>query len=128
MADPGYHYCVVGGGIVGAATALRILEARPGSSLVLLEKETTPARHQTGHNSGVIHSGIYYEPGSLKARLCRHGAELTKAFAKEEGIPINDCGKLIVATDERDQVRMMALYERSKINGQEGQVLSRSER
>ncbi|HSX73260.1 MAG TPA: FAD-dependent oxidoreductase, partial [Shinella sp.] len=69
-----HDYCIIGGGIVGLATAMRLLEERPGSSLVLLEKEDALGQHQTGHNSGVIHAGIYYPPGSLKAELCREGA------------------------------------------------------
>ncbi len=72
-----YDYCVIGGGIVGMSTAMSLLRQRPGARLVLVEKEAGVARHQTGHNSGVIHSGIYYEPGSLKAELCRQGARAT---------------------------------------------------
>ena len=76
-------YCVVGGGIVGMATAMSLLQRRPGASLVILEKEGELARHQTGHNSGVIHSGIYYAHGSLKAELCKKGAQATKDFCQE---------------------------------------------
>ena len=78
-----YDYCVIGGGIVGLATAMELLESRPGASLVLLEKESELGVHQTGHNSGVIHAGIYYAPGSLKAELCRRGAHATKEFAAQ---------------------------------------------
>ncbi|WP_083868090.1 L-2-hydroxyglutarate oxidase [Halomonas smyrnensis] len=112
-----YDYCIIGGGIVGLATARAILEKRPGASLVLLEKEKTLAKHQTGHNSGVIHSGIYYSPGSLKARLCRDGAHETKAFCREHDIYYHDCGKLIVATDSVEKDRMENLYQRSAENG-----------
>src|SRR5215471_18863421 len=97
-----YDYCVIGGGIVGLATALRLLESRPGAGLVLLEKESELGVHQTGHNSGVIHSGIYYAPGSFKAELCRQGAAETVAFCKAHDIPTNICGKLLVATNEAD--------------------------
>ncbi|MBJ8346497.1 L-2-hydroxyglutarate oxidase [Antrihabitans sp. YC2-6] len=111
-----YDYCVIGGGIVGVATAHEILRRRPGASLVILEKADGLATHQTGHNSGVIHSGIYYEPRSLKAELSRRGAALTKEFAAEHGIPVDERGKLLVATDAAEAVRMTALLERSKIN------------
>ena len=111
-----YDHCVVGGGIVGLATAMALLERRPGSSLVLLEKETGLARHQTGHNSGVIHAGIYYAPGSLKADLCRRGAQATKSFCAQHGIPFETCGKLLVATNAVEHQRMGALLERAHQN------------
>ena len=111
-----YDYCVVGGGIVGMATAMKLLEKRPGASVLILEKESSLAHHQTGHNSGVIHSGIYYEPGTLKAELCRRGARLTKEFCVEHGIPVQTCGKLLVATNPQELTRMGALAERAKIN------------
>lgn len=111
-----YDFCVIGGGIVGLATAWAILRRRPGASLLLLEKEQALASHQTGHNSGVIHAGIYYTPGSLKAELCRRGAEATKAFCEEHDIPFEVCGKLIVATNDIEVTRMAALYERSQQN------------
>ncbi|MGO4834759.1 FAD-dependent oxidoreductase, partial [Rhizobiaceae sp. 2RAB30] len=82
-----YDYCVIGGGIVGLATAMRLLERRPGSSLLLIEKENGLGEHQTGHNSGVIHAGIYYPPGSLKAEMCRKGAQATKEFCAANDIP-----------------------------------------
>ncbi|MGX1771740.1 L-2-hydroxyglutarate oxidase [Nocardia brasiliensis] len=112
-----YDFCVIGGGIVGVATAHRILRRHPGATLVLLEKAAALATHQTGHNSGVIHSGIYYPPDSLKARLCRQGARWTKEFAAAQGIPFEVCGKLLVATDAAEQQRMLALHERSVTNG-----------
>lgn len=108
-----FDYCVIGGGIVGLATARALLARRPDASLVLLEKEASLARHQTGHNSGVIHSGIYYAPGSLKAQLCREGATATKEFCQAHDIPYRDCGKLLVATDAAEVSRMDALYTRS---------------
>ena len=111
-----HDYCIIGGGIVGLATAMRLLEERPGSSLVLLEKEDALGKHQTGHNSGVIHAGIYYPPGSLKAELCREGAVATKTFCAENGIPFETCGKLLVATSDLEMRRMEALFERSREN------------
>jgi (S)-2-hydroxyglutarate dehydrogenase len=111
------EYCVIGGGIVGLATARQLLATHPGAGLVVLEKESELAVHQTGHNSGVIHSGIYYAPGSHKAQLCRAGAHATKEFAAAHGIPVDVCGKLLVATGPVEAARMDALYERSKDNG-----------
>jgi L-2-hydroxyglutarate oxidase len=108
-----HDFCIIGGGIVGLATAMKLLEKRPGASLVLLEKENGLGRHQTGHNSGVIHAGIYYTPGSLKAELCRRGSQATKDFCTEHKIPFEVCGKLLVATSALEAQRMDALYERS---------------
>jgi L-2-hydroxyglutarate oxidase len=112
-----YDACIIGGGIVGLATAMKFLEQRPGSSLVLLEKEGQLGYHQTGHNSGVIHSGIYYAPGSLKADLCKRGAAATKEFCARHGIPFIVCGKLLVATNALEMQRMDALFERAGQNG-----------
>src|ERR1700710_1000627 len=81
-----HDFCIVGGGIVGLATAHELARSRPGASVVLIEKEAGLGRHQTGHNSGVIHAGIYYKPGSLKADLCRKGAEATKTFCRENSV------------------------------------------
>jgi (S)-2-hydroxyglutarate dehydrogenase len=114
-----YDFAIIGAGIVGLATAREILSARPGSSIIVFEKESAVAQHQTGHNSGVIHAGIYYAPGSLKARFCREGAAATKAFCSEQGIPFETCGKLLVATNEQELARMDALYERARQNGVE---------
>lgn len=122
-----YEFCVIGGGIVGLATALELLKSRSGASVVVLEKEETPAAHQTGHNSGVIHSGIYYAPGSLKARMCRDGAAATKAFAAEHDIPFEECGKLIVATTPQEVSRLDALYARGRENALDIARLSASE-
>lgn len=122
-----FDYCVVGGGVVGLATAMKLLERHPGASLVILEKEHELARHQTGHNSGVIHAGIYYQPGSLKATLCRRGAEVTKEFCAEHGVPFRVPGKLLVATDSGELQRMDALYERSRHNDIEVDRLSADE-
>ncbi len=112
-----YDFAVIGGGIVGLATAKALLERHPGASLLLLEKEEALARHQTGHNSGVIHAGVYYKPGSLKAQLCTAGARRTREFCDEQGIAYRDTGKLIVATDDAEVVRMEALLERATANG-----------
>ena len=111
-----YEFCVVGGGIVGLATAREILRRRPGAGLILLEKESAVASHQTGHNSGVVHAGVYYEPGSLKARLCRAGNRQTKQFCAEHGIPTEDCGKLIVATMPNEVRRLVELRARCDAN------------
>src|SRR5215208_7021736 len=112
-----YDFCVVGGGIVGLATAMALLELHPGASLVLLEKEDALATHQTGHNSGVIHSGIYYAPGSLKADLCKRGERATKAFCTAHGIPFITCGKTLVATSPLELARLEALVDRARENG-----------
>src|SRR5690606_16516774 len=111
-----YQYCIIGGGIVGLATALTLVTRDRSAKVVLLEKEDSFGRHQTGHNSGVIHAGVYYQPGSLKARLCREGAEATKQFCRENNIPFETCGKLLVATNDLEMERMQALKERARQN------------
>lgn len=111
-----YDFAVVGGGIVGLATAWTLV--RDGAtSLVLLEKEARLAAHQTGHNSGVIHSGLYYRPGSLKARNCTSGREQLYAFCREQGVPHEACGKLVVATREEELPRLDELQRRGMENG-----------
>ncbi|HTV34702.1 MAG TPA: L-2-hydroxyglutarate oxidase [Methylocella sp.] len=112
-----YDFAIIGGGIIGLAAARELLRARPQASLILIEKENAVACHQSGHNSGVIHAGIYYQPGSLKARFCREGAAATKAFCEAEGIEFESCGKLLVATNDNEQHRMGALLARAKANG-----------
>ncbi len=111
------HYVVVGGGIVGLATAHQITLDHPHSTVTVLEKEDRVAAHQSGHNSGVIHAGVYYKPGSLKAQLCRAGAASMVEFCQTHDIPYKICGKLIVATDPAELPRLTALYERAKANG-----------
>lgn len=111
-----FDYVVIGGGIVGVSTAMQLLEARPGCSLALLEKEADLGRHQTGHNSGVIHAGVYYAAGSLKARFCREGAQATFRLCEENCIPFDRCGKLIVATDESEVSALNALANRCAEN------------
>lgn len=114
---PSVDVVVVGGGIVGLATMYRLLQSHPSMSVVLLEKESQLAQHQTGHNSGVLHSGIYYKPGSLKARNCAAGRQALLDFCAREGIPARICGKVIVAVDKGDEPRLDALYERAQANG-----------
>ncbi len=120
MDDNPYDVAVVGGGIVGLATTLALSGQRPDLRLVILEKESEPGRHQTSHNSGVIHSGIYYKPGSHKARLCVEGARLMRDFCAGHGLRVEECGKVIVATDERELPRLDDLYERGVANGVPG--------
>jgi L-2-hydroxyglutarate oxidase len=119
MAQP-YDALVVGGGILGLATARRILIDTPGSRVIVLEKESRIGMHQTGHSSGVIHSGIYYAPGSLKARLCVEGKRQLERYANEHGIPHIERGKLIVALDESELERLSQLERRGHANGVEG--------
>lgn len=119
-----YDFCVIGGGIVGLATASALLKKFSTASILILEKEYGPGRHQTGHNSGVIHAGIYYEPGSLKARLCLEGATATTEFCQQHDIPFSICGKLIVATNAHEQARIEALFTRAKSNGAEIEAVS----
>jgi len=122
-----YDFCIVGGGIVGLATAMALLERNPGARLVLLEKENALALHQTGHNSGVIHSGIYYAPGSLKADLCKRGERATKEFCSAHGIPFVTCGKTLVATNALELERLEALVGRARENGIEAERLDEAE-
>jgi (S)-2-hydroxyglutarate dehydrogenase len=112
-----FRYCVIGAGIVGLSTAHHLLETQPDASVVVLEAASDVAVHQTGHNSGVIHSGIYYEPGSLKATLCKAGERATKDFCTQHGIPYDECGKLIVATDGIELDRLAGLQDRAAVNG-----------
>jgi L-2-hydroxyglutarate oxidase len=108
---------IVGGGIVGLATGFRLLEARPNARLLLLEKESTLAAHQTGNNSGVLHSGLYYKPGSEKARLSVSGLRQMVAFCREHGVAHEICGKIVVATSEEELPRLENLWERGNANG-----------
>jgi len=118
-----FDVAVVGGGIVGLATAWALAMDHPGIRLLILEKEARVASHQTGHNSGVIHSGIYYRPGSHKARLCVEGARLMKEFCADHGIRVDPIGKVIVATSKAELPRLAALYERGVANGVAGLAL-----
>jgi L-2-hydroxyglutarate oxidase len=112
-----YDFAIIGAGIVGAASSLELIRRRPGARILLLEKEAAVARHQSGHNSGVVHAGVYYEPGSLKARFCREGVRDTREFCRENGLPFRTTGKLIVATGEAELPRLEALHERCRLNG-----------
>jgi L-2-hydroxyglutarate oxidase len=114
-----YNIIIIGGGIVGLATAMQLKLLSPGLKVALLEKENAVARHQTGNNSGVIHAGVYYKPGSLKAINCRTGYIRLLEFCNKEGIPYDLCGKLIVATNKEELPRLEALYDRSVQNGLE---------
>lgn len=110
---------IVGGGIIGLAVARALSQARPDLSIALVEKEAELARHQSGRNSGVLHSGIYYPPGSLKAELCRAGRTSMVAFAREHGIDHDVCGKLIVATDDSQRGPLQGLHDRARQHGLE---------
>ena len=111
---------IVGGGIVGLATAFRLSQRLPGAEITVVEKESSVGRHQTGHNSGVLHSGLYYKPGSLKARLAVRGIRQMVEFCREHAIPHEICGKLVVAADEAELPRLRDLHERGLANGLEG--------
>src|SRR5579871_5820855 len=118
-----YQFVVIGGGIVGLSVAVHLLERIPGRPLLVLEKESELASHQSGHNSGVVHAGVYYAPGSLKAQFCRAGAEATRAFCAEYGVAYERCGKLLVATDALELQRLQGLLERCRHNGVEAHAL-----
>jgi glycine/D-amino acid oxidase-like deaminating enzyme len=111
---------IIGGGIVGLATAYRLSERFPGARVWVLEKEAGVGRHQTGHNSGVLHCGLYYKPGSVKARLAVTGIRQMVEFCRENAVPHEICGKLVVAADESEVPRLRALEERGAANGLEG--------
>lgn len=115
-----YDIAIIGGGIVGLATAYRLLTAKPGLKVVILEKEDHVAAHQTGHNSGVIHSGLYYKPGSLKAVNCINGYKMLLEFCDANEIPYDLCGKIVVATSSPELSQLNALYERGQQNGLKG--------
>jgi len=112
-----YDFIVVGGGIVGLATALKILEAKPGTKLLLLEKESALGRHQTGHNSGVLHAGLYYKPGSLKAKLAVEGLRQMVDFCRNHKVSHEQCGKVVVATEPEELPGLEKLLERGTSNG-----------
>ena len=119
---------IIGGGIIGLATANEILRSKKNINIVVLEKSSTVASQQSGHNSGVIHSGIYYKPGSFKAEFCVEGRRTMTEFCEENEIPVWTCGKLIVATKESDLPKIDNLYERGTQNKVEGlRVVSQEE-
>src|SRR5437879_13491334 len=123
MSSREFDIAVVGAGLLGLATARELLQRYPGRRLAILEKEAAIASHQSGHNSGVIHSGIYYAPGSLKARLCVEGASLLTTYCDERGIPYRRVGKLIVATEEAELPKLEELFRRGETNGVAGLTL-----
>lgn len=122
-----YDFIVVGGGIVGLSTGLNLYERYPEAKVLILEKESDWATHQTGHNSGVIHSGIYYTPGSLKARMAREGNRAMVAFCQKHGIDHDICGKVIVATDEDELKPLENLFKRGQENGLNVRYIEREE-
>ncbi|MGH7199870.1 MAG: L-2-hydroxyglutarate oxidase [Planctomycetaceae bacterium] len=117
---------IIGGGIVGLATAYRLIERFPQKSVTVLEKEPQLGEHQTGHNSGVLHSGVYYKPGSLKAVNCREGKRAMEAFCEREGIAYEICGKVIVAVDESELPAMQRILERGQANGVRCELIGRA--
>ena len=112
-----YDFIVIGAGIVGVAATRELLARRPDAKVLLLEKESAPGRHQTAHNSGVVHAGVYYEPGSLKARFCRQGVMDTETYCRHNALPFERTGKLLVATDASETERMDDLFSRCRENG-----------
>lgn len=112
-----YDYAIVGGGIVGLATAMKLSQALPDAKIAVLEKESSWAYHQTGNNSGVIHSGVYYKPGSFKAKFCRDGCQSMVDFCQEYDIPYEVCGKVIVATEKKELPLLDNLFQRGQQNG-----------
>ncbi|HKJ33762.1 MAG TPA: FAD-dependent oxidoreductase, partial [Balneolales bacterium] len=123
-----YDVIIVGAGIVGLSTAYKLSLQKPDLRILVLEKESEVAAHQTGNNSGVIHSGIYYNPGSYKAKNCVDGRKQLVAFCQEYGVKHDICGKVIVATKEEDIPRLQAIYERGLQNGIEGiQLIDKEE-
>ncbi|MEF1288396.1 L-2-hydroxyglutarate oxidase [Vibrio sp. M260118] len=122
-----YDYIVIGGGIVGVSTAWQLQSRHPDKSILLLEKESQLSFHQTGHNSGVIHAGVYYAPGSLKAEFCKAGVKATVDFCQKHHIKVENCGKLLVATTPIEVERMQALYTRCQHNGIEVELIDQQE-
>ncbi len=110
------HYAIIGGGINGLAVARQLLLDFPDANVTVFEKETDVAQHQSSHNSGVVHAGLYYEPGGLKARLCRRGAELVQQYCSENAIPYDECGKVVVALSSEEEGRLDAIYQKSLAN------------
>jgi len=119
-----YDFLVIGGGIIGVSTAWQLQLRYPDKKILLLEKEARLASHQTGHNSGVIHAGVYYQPGSLKARFCKEGVEKTISFCREQGIRYEQCGKLLVATSEVEYKRMQDLLQRCRENEIDAELIN----
>lgn len=128
MSFQNYDIAIIGGGIIGLATAMRITQQFPRYKVAVIEKESEVAMHQTGHNSGVIHAGIYYAPGTQKANFCSVGGRLLRQFCDERGIEYEMCGKTIVASNEEEVPRLENLFERGTANGAEGLEMVGKER
>ena len=122
-----YDIAIIGGGIVGLATAYRLTEAFPDASIVILEKEDRVAAHQTGRNSGVVHSGVFYTPGSLKAKNCREGKRALVRFCKEQGVDVDMCGKVVVAANESELPELRRIEEKGRLNQVEARRISLEE-
>lgn len=122
-----YDIAIIGGGVVGLATAWQLMQVNPKKKIVLIEKESQVGRHQTGHNSGVIHAGVYYPPGSLKAQFCTEGSKEIKEFCRKYHIDFDVCGKLLVATNSLEVERMNALYKRCLENDIKVELLDKNE-
>jgi L-2-hydroxyglutarate oxidase LhgO len=128
MVEDSFDFIVIGGGIVGLATAMAITQRFPERRLLVLEKENEVGSHQTGHNSGVIHSGLYYKPGSMKARICVEGAAAMAEFCQNHNLPYQCCGKVVVATSEAELPQLEMLYQRGVANGVPGVTMIGPER
>src|SRR5260370_7372133 len=128
MSENNFDFIVIGGGIVGLATAMAITQRLPRQRLLVLEKEGEVGTHQTGHNSGVIHSGLYYKPGSMKAKTCAEGAAAMVEFCQTNNIPYKRCGKVVVATSEAELQQLEMLYQRGHANGVPGLAMIGPER
>ena len=122
-----YDFVVIGAGIVGLSTAWQLKNAAPDAKILVVEKEAQPGMHQTGHNSGVVHAGVYYAAGSAKARMCKEGAQATKWFCETYGVLLSECGKLLVATNETENDRIAGLKERCHANGIAHEVIGPEE-
>ena len=122
-----FDICIIGGGIVGLATAYQVSKKYPKLNMAVFEKESSLSHHQTGHNSGVLHTGIYYKPGSLKAINCRNGKKAMEQFCKEQGIEYELCGKIIVALNDEEILRLQNIFQRGQENGVNCKIISRKE-
>ncbi len=127
MTTKPYDYCIIGAGIIGLTVAYELTKRYPSARLIVVDKETTAAQHQTGRNSGVIHAGVYYTPGSLKATLCRKGVPKIIAFCVKHQVAYDQCGKLIVAVDNEEAKRLDHLYKRGQENGIQVKHIGKSE-
>jgi len=127
MTSNHYDYCIIGAGIIGLTIAYELTKRHPSARLIVIDKETGPAQHQTGRNSGVIHAGVYYTPGSLKATLCRKGVPTITDFCTKHQVAFEQCGKLIVAVDNEEAAQLGNLYERGQKNGIQAKRISKTE-